>query len=166
MKNKKLFFLLTGLLGLSLFINSCKKDKQTSVPSLFTTGVWQLGSIMQYHYLGDSQTSVDTIRCDTIQIFTFNNDMTCTYSNFDCNPGTVAGKWSLSDTKLYLFADITYPAGTTAGTTQPFINAHLINLGEFSLVFETGDIQPYYNANDIRIIRRYGFTRIKPVVTK
>jgi hypothetical protein len=106
-----------------------------------------------------------TFICDTTQIFAFNADMTCTYSNFDCKESTVTGKWSLSDTQLFLVADITYPAITTAGTTQPFINARIANLGDFSLVLETGDLQQYYTATDKRTIRRYGFTRIKPVVT-
>jgi hypothetical protein len=166
MKNKKIYLLLAGLLVLSFFINSCKKEKQTSIPSLFTTGEWQLGSIVRTTYLGDQQLAQDTIPSDSTQIFKFNNDMTCTYTNFDDNVGTIAGKWSLSDTQLYLFSDITYSDTTSAGTKQPFINAHIINLGEFSLVIETGDIQNYYTATDTRIIRRYGFVRIRPVIPK
>lgn len=166
MKNKKIYLLLAGLLVLSFSFNSCKKEKLTSIPTLFTTGEWQLGSIVRTTYLGDQQLSQDTIPSDSTQIFKFNNDMTCTYTNFDDKVGTATGKWSLSDTQLNLSADITYPENTSADTKQPFINANIINLGDYSLVIETGDIQPYYTSTDTRVIRRYGFIRIRPVVTK
>ena len=162
MKNRNLYFLLACLLVVTFFGTSCKKEKQTSIPSLLTTGTWQLGSIEEYHYLGDQRLSLDTIQADSTQIFAFNKDMTCTYTNFDNKAGTESGKWSLDKTSLYLFADITYPDVTSAGTKQPFINSHITNLGEYSLVMETGDIQTYYTATDKRTIRRYGFVRIKP----
>jgi hypothetical protein len=164
MKRRNTYLLIVGLL-ISLFVVSCKKETQNSISTLFTSGVWQLGSIREYKYLGDLQTSADTIRIDSTQLFTFNKDMTCTYRNFDNRAGIVKGNWELSDTRLYLKANITYPQVTTAGTTQPFINAHIINIGDFSLVLETGDIQTYYTAADSRTIRRYGFVRIKPVAT-
>ncbi|RYU90817.1 hypothetical protein EWM62_09250 [Mucilaginibacter terrigena] len=166
MKKRNLYFLLAGLLVISFFANSCKKEKQSSIAGLLTYGKWQLGTVMEYKYLGDSQQSVDTLECDSAQIFVFNDDKTCSYTNFDCAPATVNGTWSLSDNKLFLFADITYPEITSAHTKQPFINSRIANLGEFSMVLETGDLQTYYTATDNRTIRRYGFTRIKPVVTK
>ncbi|MBB5397515.1 lipocalin family protein [Mucilaginibacter sp. AK015] len=166
MTNKNVYFLLAGVVVISFFINGCKKEKQSSIPGLLTYGTWRLGSVMEYKYLGDSQTSVDTLECDSVQIFKFNDDKTCSYTNFDCNPTTMSGTWSLSDTKLYLFADITYPDITSAGTKQPFINSRITNLGEFSMVLETGDLQTYYTANDKRTIRRYGFIRIKPTIAK
>ena len=162
MKNKNIYFFIAGLFVISLLANSCKKEKLTSIPSLLTTGKWQLGSIQEYHYLGSQQTSLDTIKIDSTQIFKFNQDMTCSYTNFDNKAGTLTGRWSLDNTSLYLFADITFPEVTSAGTKQPFINSHMTSLGEFSLVMETGDIQTYYNATDKRTIRRYGFVRIKP----
>jgi hypothetical protein len=162
MKNRNIYLFLTGLLLISFTIPSCKKEKLTSIPTLLTTGTWQLGSIQEYHYLGSQQTKLDTIDINSTQIFKFNKDMTCSYTNFDDKEGTVTGKWSLDKTSLYLFADITFPEVTSAGTKQPFINSHMTSLGEFSLVMETGDIQTYYNATDKRTIRRYGFVRIKP----
>jgi hypothetical protein len=168
MNNKKLYFLIFGLIVTSLVINSCKKDKQTSIPSLFTTGYWELGSIQVYHYIGDSQISVDTLTCNQAQLFTFKPDMTCTYTNFDCNVQTASGKWSLSDTKLYLSSDITLKdttivdKKTVISNIQPFSNAHIINIGDFSLVLETGDIQLYYTATQPRTIMRYGFIRQRP----
>lgn len=166
MNNRKIYFLLTGLLTLSFFFNSCKKEKQTSIPTLFANGEWELGSIIRYKYLGDAQQSVDTIQIKTTQLLSFNKDMTCTYTNFDDVEGNVSGNWSLSDTQLYLFANITYPTVTSDGTKQPFINCKILNLGDFSLVFQTGDIQTYYTATDVRIIRQYGFVKVKPVSTK
>ncbi|GGH21677.1 lipocalin family protein [Mucilaginibacter phyllosphaerae] len=163
MKHKKLYFFLFGLLITALVTNSCKKEKQNSIPTLFATGTWQLSSILESRYLGDARLDLDTLQCDTDQFFTFNKtDMTCTYTNFDCVPQTAAGTWQLSDTRLYLNADITVKDTTMAGTSKPFLNAHIINIGEYSLVLEAGDIQTYYTATDKRTIRRYGFVRIKP----
>jgi len=150
----------------SLFINSCKKDDQSNIPNLFSTGVWQLASVNVYHYIGDSQESVDTLNtnCDTTQLFTFNKDMTCTYTNFDCKvQPTAKGTWSLAEDKLYLHADIvcqdTIKAGK--GSSKPFENAQVFNVGQFSLVLQTGDTQPYFTSTQVRTITRYGFIRQK-----
>ena len=166
MKNKNLYFLLAGLMVLSFMFNSCKKDKTDSLQSLFTTGKWELGSVIEYKLLGNQELSKDTLECDSSQIFKFNDDMTCSYTNMDCVATTVSGKWSLSDTRLFLFADLTYPTVTSAGTNQPFINSRISNLGDFSMVLETGDLQTYYTATERRTIRRWGFIRIKPNVAQ
>ncbi|MES2060677.1 MAG: hypothetical protein V4456_02070 [Bacteroidota bacterium] len=166
MNNKKIYFLLTAVLIAGFFFNSCKKEKQSSIPSLFTYGEWRLTSIQKAKYLGGSRLSLDTLDIDSVQTFTFNKDQTCAYTNFDDKVGTVNGTWSLSDTQLYLFANITFPYVTTADTKQPFINCHIVSLGEFSMVIEAGDIQTYYNPTDNRTIRTYGFVRIKPVVAQ
>jgi hypothetical protein len=162
MNNKKIFLLLAGLLTVCFFFNSCKKEKQSSIPGLFTYGVWRLGSIQEAKYLGGEQTDLDTLNVKTIQTFKFNSDQTCSYTNFDDKTGTVSGTWSLSDTQLYMFANMTFPYITTAKTNQPFINCRIVTLGEFSMVIQTGDIQNYYNPTDVRTIRTYGFVRIKP----
>lgn len=166
MNNKKIYFLLAGLLIVSFFFNSCKKEKQSSIQNLFTGGVWQLGSIEETKYLGSTQLSDTTLVTTTTQIFDFNADMTCSYQNFDDKAGTVNGTWSLSDTQLFLFATITYPEITSANTKQPFINCRIVNLGEYSMVIQAGDIQTYYSPTDNRTIRTYGFVRINPAVTK
>lgn len=166
MNIKKSYILLAGTLLLGLVFNSCKKEKTDNIRNLFTTGKWQLGTVIEYKLLGNQELSKDTIECDSAQIFKFNDDMTCSYSNFDCSATTVNGKWSLSDTRLFLFANITYPTATSTGSTQPFINSRISNLGEFSMVLETGDLQNYYTATDRRTIRRWGFIRIKPNVAQ
>ncbi|WP_454803851.1 lipocalin family protein [Mucilaginibacter phyllosphaerae] len=164
MKNKNFYFFLSVLLIVAFFTNSCKKEKQNYIPTLFATGTWQLSSILESKYLGDSRLSLDTLQCDTTQFFTFNkDDMTCTYTNFDCVDQEAKGTWQLSDTRLFLFADMTVKDGSQVGTSKPFLNARIINVGEYSLVLEAGDIQTYYTATDRRTIRRYGFVRIKPV---
>jgi hypothetical protein len=105
MKNTKIIFFLAILLLACAAINSCKKDDKSSVNTTLTTGNWQLGSILVYHYLGSSLTSTDTMNttCDTTQVFTFNNDGTCTYTNYHCVPQpTAKGTWIITGDKLFL----------------------------------------------------------------
>ncbi|MFD0793550.1 hypothetical protein ACFQZX_07960 [Mucilaginibacter litoreus] len=163
MNNNYNRFLGIILLLTAVALNSCKKEKQDYLSDLLIKDQWQLGSVLEYHYLGDSQLSVDTIQCDATQIFKFNKDKTCAYTNFGCNAGTISGNWSISGNRLYLISDLTVPDATASGTSQPFINARINNLGDFSLVLETGDIQTYYTATDYRDIRRYGFVRVRTV---
>jgi len=160
-KNQRFLFL-SLLLMIAVAGNSCKRQTVNSIPSLLTTGYWQLGSAIRTRYVGDSQLSVDTIQCDSAQIFTFKPDYTCTYTNLNCRASTISGRWSLSDTRLYLMSDITAPATSGTGTYQPFAYSHIANLGEYSLILETGDIQLYYTATDKRTITRWGFTRVRP----
>ena len=160
MKYKLSYLILTGLILTSLFINSCKKEDKSNIPHLLTTGAWQLASVQVQNYIGDSNISTDTLNtdCDTTQLFTFNMDNTCTYTNFGCKEQpTATGTWSITANKLFLNADIT--CQDNAGTLKPFLNAQIINLGQFSLVLQTGDIDPYYSATQKRTITRYGFIR-------
>lgn len=162
MKNKTVYLLLATLLGTAFFINSCKKTDQSNIPNLLTTGVWQLASVQVVHYIGDSNLSTDTLntKCDTTQLFTFNKDNSCTYTNFDCKvQPTSVGKWSITSNRLFLNADVVCQDTTAAGKSQPFALAQIINLGQFSLVLQTGDIQAYYTSAQKRTIRRYGFIR-------
>lgn len=148
------------LMLIGIFSNSCKRNDVNNVPSLFTTGYWQLGSLTELRYLGDTPLSVKQDSCDKNQIFTFNKDNTCTYTNFACNTNSASGTWSLDDTRIFLRANITMP-DSLGKPSQPFINAHINNLGDYSLVLETGDIQPYYNSTDTRVIYRWGFVRMR-----
>ena len=163
MKNKIPLFFLLGLMVL-VAVNSCKKDSQTSIQSLFTTGKWQLASAFAFQYIGDQLVSTDTLNtnCNTTQFFTFNSDKTCTYTNFDCISQPVAtGQWSLSPNQLFLAADITCKDSTSAGSSKPFLNSQIINLGQFSMILQTGDIQPNYSTTKKRRIFRFGFIRQK-----
>ncbi|MBD1393153.1 DUF5004 domain-containing protein [Mucilaginibacter glaciei] len=162
MKNKTLYFLLTGVIAISFFINSCKKEDQSNIPNLLTTGVWQLATLTVDHYVGDSKISTDTLntKCDTTQVLVFNKDNTLTYTNFDCRiQPTAKGNYSITSNRLYLNSNITVQDNTTAGKSQPFLSVQFVNLGQFSLVFNTGDLQTYYTAAQVRTIKRYGFIR-------
>ncbi len=161
MKQKRPLLLLM-LVAIALVVNSCKKDSQSPIQALFSVGTWQLASVQVYNYIGNSQTSVQnfTDSCATTQFFTFNKNNTCTYTNFDCIPQTsTTAKWSLTPNQLYLVAEIVCKDSTKAGSSQPFINAQIINLGQYSMVLNTGDIQPNYSLTKHRQIIQYGFVR-------
>jgi hypothetical protein len=165
MKNRRLLLLLTGL-TIALVINSCKKSGQTPIAALFTGGTWQLASVMAFNYTGNSLISTDTLNTDTTchstQFFTFNTDNTCTYTNFDCLTQTPpAAKWTLSQNQLFLTANVVCKDTTAAGSSMPFANAAIINLGQFSMILQTGDIQPNYSLTKKRRIVEYGFIRQK-----
>jgi hypothetical protein len=50
---------------------------------------------------------------------------------------------------------------STNATVMPFSTARIDNLGQYSLVMETGDLETYYLPNQKRVIARYGFVRVK-----
>jgi hypothetical protein len=161
MRNKHLLILVSVLM-IALAVNSCKKSGQSPIAALFTGGRWQLASVMAFNYTGNTLTSTDTLNnnCTFNQSFTFNTNYTCTYTNFDCILQTpAAANWSLSANQLFLYANVVCKDNTAAGSSKPFINAQIINLGQFSLVLETGDIQPNYSLTKPRRIVQYGFIR-------
>jgi hypothetical protein len=150
--------LLTGLV-----INSCKKEKTNAIQALLV-GKWQLASVQATYYTGnimDSTTMLNTT-CDSNQVFTFKADNTCTYTNFHCLAQPVAsGQWSLTQNQLYLQSNIVCKDTTAAGSSMPFNYAQIYNLGQFSLVLNTGDIQPNYSLTAKRKIIQYGFINQK-----
>jgi len=161
MKNKRSLLLLFGLL-VGFVINSCKKDSLSAIQTLFTGGEWQLASVMVYNYTGNSLVSTDTLNtnCNLGQFFTFNINGTCNYTNFDCLAQPVAnGTWSLTTNQLYLQTNLLCKDTTKAGSSEPFSYAGIQNLGQFSLVLQTGDIQPNYSLTKPRRIVQYGFIR-------
>lgn len=154
-----LFLLCASFLSINLVVSSCKKNNQTSIKPLFTNGSWQLASIIVFNFIGNTQVSADTLNtnCNLIQIFKFSAN-TCTYTNFDCLTQPIAsGQWSLSPNQLYLQAGVVCKDTTAAGSSMPFSNAAIINLGHFSLVLKTGDIQTNYSLTKHRRIVQYGF---------
>jgi hypothetical protein len=165
MKNKRLFLLLTVLI-IAIVVNSCKKNSQSPIQQLFTGGTWQLASVLAFNYIGNTQTSTDTLNTDTAchatQFFTFYTNNTCTYTNFDCITQTPASAaWSLSANQLVLSANVVCKDTTAAGKSMPFSNAAILNLGQFSMILQTGDIQPNYSLTKKRRIVQYGFIRQK-----
>jgi hypothetical protein len=93
-------------------------------------------------------------------MFKFNADKTCSYTNFSCLTQSATGHWSLSSDKLFLYSDIKLDtAAAQAG--QPFQTARIVNLGQYSLVLQTGSLETYYLPTQERHITQYGFVRVK-----
>jgi hypothetical protein len=163
MKIKYLLLLLTGLI-ICMMVNSCKKESQTAIQTLFTGGTWQLTSVQDSSFTGNSliSTTVLDTACVLAQFFTFNADKTCTYTNFDCIQQTPpGGQWALTSNQLILQSNVVCKDTTSIGSSMPFANAKILNLGQYSLVLETGDIQPNFSLTAKRKTRRFGFVRIK-----
>jgi hypothetical protein len=163
MKHKRLLLLLPCLI-IAMVVNSCKKTSLNPIQALFTGGTWQLASVMAFNYVGSQEVSIDTLNttCLSTQNFTFNTNNTCTYTNFDCITQTPsAGQWSLTPNELFLQANIVCKDTTAAGSSMPFSYAKIQNLGQYSLVLWTGDIQPNYSLTQPRRIVQYGFIRQK-----
>lgn len=159
----KLFLLfLFCLVFIGMVTNSCKKDKDY-IQTLFSGGQWQLASVMRVHILNNATFQTDTLNteCNQTQIFLFNTDNTCSYTNFDCvtQPKAI-GKWSLSSNKLILMADMICQ-DTLTGSSKPFGNARIMNLGQYSLVLRTGQYNTYYPAGDTVVYTDYSFVRVK-----
>lgn len=164
MKYKLPFVLFFGLLAVNLLVNSCKKEQRNTLENLLTTGgAWQLASVKYTQFAGDTVKFDTTLNtdCDTTQIFTFNADNSCTYTNFNCKiQPTARGGWTLSPNRLFLNSNIVCQDTTAVGSSKPFLNAQIVNLGLYSMVLLTGDIQNYNN-NTKRKVIRYGFVRQK-----
>ncbi|PJJ79877.1 lipocalin family protein [Mucilaginibacter auburnensis] len=164
MKNVPLIFILCLLL-LSMLTNSCKKDKGTSIQNLFSSGKWELTTVVVTVTQGDS-VKYDTLNtdCPEKQLFTLNADGTCNYTNFHCKTQISNGRWSLSPDQLYLKSDIvcqdTVKLGP--GKSTPFSNAQILTVGQYSMVLITGDIQNYSNTQK-RTVMRYGFVKQKVI---
>jgi hypothetical protein len=160
-KYKVCFFLFLGLAAVAMVINSCKKDKNDSVSYFLTNGTWTLASVQVFHYVGDTQGKTDTLNtsCTNTQKFTFNANNTCTYENYHCITQNSSGTWNIGDDELTLSCNL--PAQDTSKATtvnvKAFQTALIDNLGQYSLVLKTGDIQSYYKSTTVRTITRYGF---------
>ncbi|QQL50106.1 hypothetical protein [Mucilaginibacter ginkgonis] len=159
----KLSLLLFPALILIVFItNSCKKTDQSYTPTLLTASPWTLASVEVHNYVGATENKVDTLntKCLLKQIFTFSSDNTCNYQNFICRAGSNSGNWQFSDDKLTLMANFTAKDTVLGGrdtTDMPFKNARIANLGSYSLILETGDINTYYTSSTVRHIKRWAF---------
>ncbi|HWZ01990.1 MAG TPA: hypothetical protein VNX40_00195 [Mucilaginibacter sp.] len=168
MKSKRALLIITGLLA-ALIINSCKKTTISPIQQLFSGGTWELASLQTTYYTGNTadSTVTDSSTCLTNQFFTFNTNYTCTYTNFDCITQTsAAATWSLTGNQLYLQAAVVCKDTTSAGSSTPFSYSQIENLGIYSMVLNTGDIQPNYSLTAKRKIMQWGFIRQKSVTTQ
>ncbi|MCC8408739.1 hypothetical protein LJ707_07350 [Mucilaginibacter sp. UR6-1] len=159
MKRSAILFI-AAFFVISLY-NSCKKDDPTNIRNLFTAGPWELASLQVFNYIGTTQGETDTLNrdCDVKQVFRFNDDNTCTYTNYSCVDQTATGTWSLSRDKLYLISEITCQDTTAAGSIKPFTNTKILNLGQYSMVLQTGDFQETNQPNKVRRVVQYSFIR-------
>jgi len=55
------------------------------------------------------------------------------------------------------------PGVTIPGTTNPFVNAQIYNLGQYSLVLQTGDYNIIPTTTNKTRVMRYGFVRRKTI---
>lgn len=170
MNNKRPLYIVLGLVMVCFIVNSCKKQSQNAIEQLFTGGYWQLASVTATYYTGDQEDSVVTLNSDTVchqlQTFTFYSNNTCVYTNYDCLTQTPpAASWSLAPNQLYLQANVVCKDTTAKGSSTPFAYAQIINLGQYSLVLNIGDIQPNYSLTQKRVIYTYGFVRQVPTAS-
>jgi hypothetical protein len=169
MRFKHAILLLFVLFTINLCVNSCKKvdTRKANIEALFTNSTWQLASVLVYNYVGGTQLPTDTLNtmCDSTQLFVFNSNGTCSYTNFDClaqPKGT--GTWTLSNDNVTLFSTVACKDTLKGGvinpnTSMPFATAKIVNLGQYSMILQTGDINTYYTPTTKRIIVQYGFIR-------
>lgn len=160
MKKKRLYILIPALILTGLFINSCKKTLDSDIPDLLVEGPWQLSSVRVTVNRGDTVKLDTTFAIDCNQIFTFNSDKTCTYTNFDCLEQTTKGDWELVGNRLFLVSNIVCRDTSDTGTSKPFTYCSISTLGRYSMVLLTGDFINYNNSALRRVVR-YGFVRQK-----
>lgn len=144
-----------------MLFNSCKKDNSDSVAYFLTNGIWTLASVQVFHYVGDTQGKTDTLNttCNTPQTFQFNSDNSCAYKNYHCITQNSSGTWSIGSDNLTLSCNLSAQdtSKSTIVNVKAFQTALIDNLGQYSLVLKTGDIQAAYKSNTVRTITRYGF---------
>lgn len=160
-----IFLFVIAMVG--LVVNSCQKTKQDYIATLIAQNQWQLSSATVTTYTGSTQISQLTLdtACLVTQIFKFNTDNTCSYTNFDCLTQATKGTWGLSQDKLFLNVNMTckdtIARADTTTHSKPFQTAQIVNLGQYSLVLKTGDLETYWSPTQRRVIYQWGFVRVK-----
>lgn len=153
---KKLHFLfLLAMLFICLAINSCKKNDQTSITDFLTQRPWKLALKQRLAYVNNSLVKTDTLEntCKLSQTLTFNANKNYTYQNFACANSTVSAPWSI--TPDYLYLNLNSVISINSAKAQNV--ARIINLGQYSLIFDAGDVNTVHKTTDSVIILRYGF---------
>lgn len=157
-RNSKLLFLFILLIAFA--VNACKKDDtKTSITGFLTRQPWKLALKQRFAYVNNVLVKTDTLQrdCALTQTLTFKPDNTYTYENYACTPDTVNATWSLTYDNVYLNLNsiISVNSNKQENITQ------LITLGEYSLVFDTGDVyrgtRNITSTTDSVIVFRYGF---------
>lgn len=160
MNYKFLILSVFSAMVLMVLSTSCKKTN-TDTPTYFLTsgGAWILASQQVFHYVGDSLASTDTINVGLTQQFIFNNDNTCTYSNYHSIAQNAAGSWQFNSDSLTVQAKISCKDSVNGSvvTDMPFSDAEVDNVGQYSLVLKTGYLGSFYTPKTVRKITRYAF---------
>lgn len=162
---KKLNFLLLFFLLIScLTINACKKEDQSSLSLFLTQKPWKLALQQRFAYVNSILVKTDTLqtKCALTQTLIFKINNSYTYQNYTCDPNNkIDARWSFTSDQLYLNLNsvISVSAIKTANNLAPQNVARIINLGQYSLVFDAGDVNviPKNRLTDSVIIYRYGF---------
>ncbi len=154
-KGVKLLFLLISLI-IYCGINSCKKSSQSSISSFLTQRLWNLALLQRYKYVNESLVKTDTINtvCALNQTLLFKADNTYNFGNYNCKAGALNGNWSFTPDMLYL--NLNSVISQTSKDSKPNV-ARIINLGQYSLVFDAGDVNIPHAKTDTVVIYRYGF---------
>ena len=155
---------IVSLLAVALLVNSCKKnDKSDSVSYFLTAGNWKLASVQTQSFVGDTLKRTDTLNtnCQVTggQVFTFKSDNSCTFTNYHCIIQNSTGSWQLTPDNLNIETNLTAKdtLGKNIVTVGAFATAQIINLGNYSLVLQTGYTSSYYTSKTARKITRYAF---------
>jgi len=122
-------------------ISSCKKTDEGSYTNVFLAGgrEWQLASQQVSLFHGDTLKRTDTLNrtCTQNQVFDFNNDGTCSYTNYSCITQTAQGTWQMTtQDSLLLRSNILVKDTSATGSSRPFAHAQIVNLGQNSLVLQ------------------------------
>lgn len=144
-------------------LNSCKKEDQNSLSLFLTQKPWKLALKQRFAYVNSVLVKTDTLEntCTLTQTLTFKTDNNYTYQNYTCKNTTVNAPYTFTADQLYLNLNsvISVSAIKTANKQPPQNVARLINLGQYSLIFDAGDVNltPVNKLTDSVIIFRYGF---------
>ncbi len=153
-----LFFL--AILFFCLAINSCKKSDQTSITDFLTQRPWKLALKQRLVYINNSLVRTDTLEnaCKLSQTLTFNTNKNYTYQNFACANGAINAPWTFTSDYLYLNLNSKISVTSATSTVPSRQNvARIINLGQYSLIFDVGDVNTVHKTTDSVIVFRYGF---------
>lgn len=152
-RNSKLLFLFILLIVLAF--NSCKKESTNTLSTFLTQKPWKLALLQRFVYVKNSLVKTDTLQnnCALTQTLTFKTDNNYTYQNYVCTTGTINAPWSFTADYLYLNLN----SIITVNSAKAQSPARIITLGQYSLVFEAGDINTTYTKTDSVIVFRFGF---------
>ncbi len=158
-KRPKIFFL-PILLLVCFAINSCKKNDLVSIKDFLTRQPWKLALKQRLAYVNNALVKTDTLEsnCKLSQTLNFNNNGKYTYQNYSCANGSLNSAWSFTPDYLYLNLNSVISVTTATANNPSKQNvARIINLGQYSLIFDAGDINTIHKITDSVIVFRYGF---------